>query len=530
MLGKFITLFKNESPAIYKLKDFSKIGVLFHLGVSSRSDKEEYIVDEDTWNDLDMSKVFLKIDKTKTSIGQLFLYQKMRTIEPNEKKLQERWHIALNDTDSYDWNTFYSKCLSEIKYIDGSSISKLLFEKFPIIRVNKLISLWGIASITTLFMAFFQGGGFLALSMIAVAINFYLSQKFVSKAENTTYGFYGVYEMLIAAQKLYSKDDAPIPEIENLKNKSKTVSSLKFKLLLLANGQASYNIFIGYFAYFANLVCALDLIIYSLTIQYIKNNINTIKDCFNLIGKIDSNLALVEYMNENKDLCRPKLDNIDFMYIEEASHPLIMGGVTNTYESGGRSALITGSNMAGKTSFIKTIGVNYILSRTLWICHAKEAGFPLMSILSSIKNSDAIDQGKSYYFSELEKIYSFLIRVGQNKKYLFLIDEIFRGTNTAERVAGAAAVLKKLSQNSTVLVTSHDRELSQYLSESFDFFHFEETGSPSIPFDYKLKKGLCTSKNAIKLMRNMGYDREIVEEALRIVDDILKVSTKPSTL
>jgi DNA mismatch repair ATPase MutS len=176
--------------------------------------------------------------------------------------------------------------------------------------------------------------------------------------------------------------------------------------------------------------------------------------------------------------------------------------------------------MAGKTTFIKTIGVNLILARTLWFCHAAQAQLPLMKVMSSIKTEDGLEEGKSFYFSELERLNTFLQATENGENYLFLIDEIYRGTNTVERVAGAAAVLEELASNNIVFVTTHDIELADYLNKQYDMWYFEETGRKAHPFDYKLRSGLCKTRNALKLMSNIGYPEHITQRAVELAQQI----------
>jgi DNA mismatch repair ATPase MutS len=183
--------------------------------------------------------------------------------------------------------------------------------------------------------------------------------------------------------------------------------------------------------------------------------------------------------------------------------------------------------MAGKTTFIRTIGINVVLSRTLWLCHADNAEIPIINVSSSISNTDFLEEGKSYYFTELEYINKFLHFTQNDEHYLFLIDEIFRGTNTVERIGGAAAVLQALAVKDIVLVTTHDIELEKFLHERYVMWHFQETGKKETPFDYKIRPGVCKTKNAIKLMTNMGYPDYIINRAKNIAGKMDEQYTVP---
>ena len=173
--------------------------------------------------------------------------------------------------------------------------------------------------------------------------------------------------------------------------------------------------------------------------------------------------------------------------------------------------------MSGKTSFLRTIGVNILFAQTLSICLAKECSIPPLRLFSSIRISDNIEEGKSYYIQEVERIY-FFIKEAKNDHYnFFLLDEIFKGTNTLERVAAASAVLSHLNQGKNyVMVASHDLELTQLLKNSFDPYFFSEKvqNNDAIHFDYKIKKGVLPEGNAIKLLKFFEFPDAVVEKAI----------------
>jgi DNA mismatch repair ATPase MutS len=265
--------------------------------------------------------------------------------------------------------------------------------------------------------------------------------------------------------------------------------------------------------YLVNLFIPIDALIYVFLVQFIDNNLSTLRLSFRSLGELDAVIAISSYINRYPNHCNPDFSQTNNLDLENAYHPLVDNCVVNSFRTSGESALITGSNMAGKTTFIRTIGVNVILSRTLWLCHAGRAEIPTINVSSSISNTDFLEKGKSYYFTELEYIKKFLRLARNDEHYLFLIDEIFRGTNTIERIGGAAAVLQALSVKDIVLVTTHDTELERFLHERYEMWYFQETGKKEKPFDYKIRPGVCSTKNAIKLMKDMGYPDYIINRA-----------------
>jgi DNA mismatch repair ATPase MutS len=193
--------------------------------------------------------------------------------------------------------------------------------------------------------------------------------------------------------------------------------------------------------------------------------------------------------------------------------------VKNSIRLDGQSALITGSNMAGKTTFIKMVGTNILLGRTLGICLASKATVPRSGVRASIRGEHSVESGKSHYFAEIEAILSFIESAKRGDASVFLIDELFSGTNTVERIAAACAVLQSISANAQMLVTTHDVELQELLGQRFDLYHFQENPDVEGFFDYRLRAGRATERNAIRLLERMGFPEDIVSAAMALAAD-----------
>jgi hypothetical protein len=214
----------------------------------------------------------------------------------------------------------------------------------------------------------------------------------------------------------------------------------------------------------------------------------------------------------------PRFTGLVLLKLIDAFHPLLADPVANSIALRAQSALVVGTNMAGKTTFIKMVGTNIILGRTLGVCFAAAAAVPRSKVMASIRVEHSVESGKSHFLAELERILSFVQAAERDGQAVFLIDELFRGTNTPERVAAGKAVLESLGAHTQVLVTTHDVELQHLLGPSFLTFHFVE--NPELPevFDYRVHPGIATSKNAIKLLEKVGFPPAIIREARRLVD------------
>jgi DNA mismatch repair ATPase MutS len=179
-----------------------------------------------------------------------------------------------------------------------------------------------------------------------------------------------------------------------------------------------------------------------------------------------------------------------------------------------QSALVTGSNMAGKTTFIKMLACNAILGQTVGFCLATAATIPRAAVMASIHGLHSVASGKSHYFTEIETIDAFLRESTPGRTRLLVIDEPFSGTNTVERIAVARAVLEALESHAIVLVTTHDVELQAMLRGRYALYHFQENPEVEGYFDYHLRPGPATERNAIRLLDRLGFPHHITANAL----------------
>ena len=196
---------------------------------------------------------------------------------------------------------------------------------------------------------------------------------------------------------------------------------------------------------------------------------------------------------------KPDFHNQEFNLIAKGIyHPLIPDCIKNDINTSGKSVLLTGSNMSGKTTFIRTIGINLITALNLNTCFADSIQLPFMNLLSAIRISDDLMNDKSYYFEEVATIKN-IIENSHNESYsLILLDEIFKGTNTVERISAGKAVLSYLSKkNNLIFVSTHDIELADLLKNEFNLFHFNES-IENDKVSFELEKGM-KGMNAVRV-------------------------------
>ncbi|WP_192347676.1 DNA mismatch repair protein [Algoriphagus sp. Y33] len=194
------------------------------------------------------------------------------------------------------------------------------------------------------------------------------------------------------------------------------------------------------------------------------------------------------------------------------SHPLLEPGVAvpNDFIIDGqqRIILLTGANMSGKTTFMRTLGINCVLVNLGLKPFAEEFGFSAFQLYTSMRNTDNLGESVSSFYAELSRIKQLIERIENGEQIFFLLDEILKGTNTEDRIAGSEALIRQVDSTEALgIISTHDIELAELetrMSSVNNFSFHSEIHDQSIDFDYKIKRGACPSFNAHKLMELMG--------------------------
>ncbi|PKG23830.1 hypothetical protein CWS01_10040 [Niallia nealsonii] len=280
---------------------------------------------------------------------------------------------------------------------------------------------------------------------------------------------------------------------------------------------------------FYKLVKSIFLINY-FVFHYIINSLNNNRDIYEMawgkIGDVDGSYSIALWRKNLPFYCLPQYDNSKKLIIEDAYHPLLNKPVGNDFDFD-KDILLTGSNASGKSTFIKTIALNSILSQALNTRTSREVTLTRGVVYSSMAMSDDIEKGQSYFLKEINALKRIFDRRDSSKgvvMYLF-IDEIFKGTNTIERIAAAKSVLNYLSDYSEtrIMAATHDLELTDKLSTKYDNYHFrEQIINDEIVFDYLIKKGSSKTKNAIELLRITNFPEKVYREVLIHSKELIK--------
>lgn len=231
---------------------------------------------------------------------------------------------------------------------------------------------------------------------------------------------------------------------------------------------------------------------------------------FLAMGEFESLLCFSNLPNVCSNTCLPVIVTGKNVSAQDIGHPLILNDtrVNNDVSCNNNIFIISGSNMSGKTTFLRTVGINLVLGRAGSFVCARQMQFSLMDIMTSMRIADNLNEGISTFYAELKRIKSILELAKKEKNMIFLIDEIFRGTNSVDRLSGAKIVISKLNGLDAIgIITTHDLDLCELANQYVRIKNYsfsEHYMNNKILFDYKMKPGKSNTTNAKYLMEIVG--------------------------
>ncbi len=248
-----------------------------------------------------------------------------------------------------------------------------------------------------------------------------------------------------------------------------------------------------------------------------RNNADGLEMAFDVIAEYEALISLASLHTNYPDWTMPQIADGDgyTLTATDIAHPLIPAAnrVVNNYELNNtfKVDIITGSNMAGKSTFLRTIGINTVLALSGAPVCAKNMQVSVMTMVSYMRIKDSLNESTSTFKAELDRLQMLLAAVDNEPKVFFLIDEMLRGTNSVDKYRGSKAVIEQLiRKNGVGMVATHDLQIAQLEQQYPDYvrnFYFDiQVKDGEMLFDYKMKHGECKTFNATLLLKQIGID------------------------
>lgn len=526
--GKFIKSL-NESfghkPKDY-LEDFDMTFLKNHYKIRKKNESSGESIDELIWNDLDMDTVFKRINYTKTSLGEAYLYYKLREISYNEDEWTSLEKLINLFTINEDLRNKVSLLLMKVGKLNDLNLTNFIynpkFSKIPSYYKYPLLSLGFIFSI---FLSFIYTKVGLILSFIFLCINIlsYQSEKiFLEDRFKVMIYLLNNINLCISLSKIKDKDFEFFKnEVSSVLHNFKALNMVKIygnSFQKKENAFTDIDIIFDYIKMFF----MVDIIAYQNSVKILEKNKENLYKIYNIVAKLDFALSLAYYRKSLGEYTIPEFVESDDISLENLYHPLIDNPVKNSILIK-NNILFTGSNASGKSTFIKAVALNCILAQSLNTALCSKYRCKFSRVVTSIAIKDNILAGNSYFIAEIKSLKRLLDSLNGEIRVLAFVDEILKGTNTIERISASASILKYAeSTNGILLVATHDMELTQIL-ETYENFHFSETVTEDgVTFDYKLKKGPSNTRNALKLLKAMNFNNEVVSLSNQVYNNFIE--------
>lgn len=498
-IAKINTLWDNK----LKLESFIRPNSRFDAQYHAYRDhyNEQSFIDDKTWSDLNMDTLFHKINFNFTAIGEMRLYATLRGMfKVNQTSLINMF----KENKVFRLNVSY--ILSKI----GKNVYPLFPDQMLPTKRNILLMFCPLLPFIGFAFIFLIPSKGILICLTFMILNAILSFKLKKSYDQDLKSIFYTANVIKQSQALSKIESTPAISVDFTHFKA----SRRFSGLLArveSQDMASSIIM------FIKLVFMIEYVLFHLIQRSYFKYQEEVMTCYDYISILDNHYSIAMYQHTLTHYCYPKINhNINGLQMKSIIHPLLdeENAIANTIDISNH-ILLTGSNASGKSTFMKAVALNLILAQSIQTATAHSFIYQPGYVMTSMANADDVLSGDSYFMSELKSIRRLFNTHQCNKIYCF-IDEIFKGTNTTERIAASESVLSYLDNQKAyqVIAATHDVELSTLLENTYNNYHFNESiQENSIFFDYKIKPGKANTRNAIELLRITQFPIDIYQRA-----------------
>lgn len=487
-------------------------------------------IDDITFNDLDLKNIYMLLNNTGSSVGEEYLYYLLRQMNFDADELEERDRIMRYFVEHEDERIQFQLTMQRLGKLTNISVFEYMnrmkkLEKYSLGQhyfcIGSLLLSFGIIALDPKI-------GILAVCA-TISNNVYQYYKRKGAIDDYIKTLSFIVRILRSVDELNNNKDSFLqPYVNKMVEAAKSFGYVKRNAKWISCGNSMNGSLVDSLMDYERMLLHTDLIKFSKMIDIVNQNSAQLELIYETIGYLESMVAAASFRELLDYYCVPELVKTSkpFMEAKDIYHPLIDEPVANTI-SEKQSVLITGSNASGKSTFIKTLAINAILSQTIYTSTSRSYRGNYYRVFTSMALRDDLFNNESYYIVEIKSLKRIIDAMNDETPILCFVDEVLRGTNTLERVAASAQILKSLSKGYVLcFAATHDIELTYILEKHFSNYHFqEEVIDNDVLFDYNLCTGRAQSRNAIKLLGMIGYNEEIIDQATNAANDFLKKGT-----
>lgn len=484
----------------------------------------KFLVDDITWNDLNMDQIFINMNTTVSSCGEDVLYSMLRLPEFDGETLKERNRLMEYFRTHKEEREQIQLVVREVRKISAMSLSDYIFVLKDVEQRGTakyiLLACLTLAGIGAIFVQPLAGS---FLLLLILCFNGYVHMKDSKKIEPYLNCFLCILRLLKAADGFGKIKNPEIQvHLDRIETARKKLQGFRRGAFLVTSANAMQDGLEAFVLSYLKIMFQVDMIKFYSMLKGVYGHERDIDELFTAMGELDALIAAASFREYLPYYAIPVFREVGerqkgeqvTVEMKDLYHPLIPNPVANSIRIEG-GILVTGSNASGKSTFLKTVALNAILAQTIYTCISHTYQGDYMKVMTSMALRDNLEGGESYYIVEIKSLQRILEECKKEQPVLCIVDEVLRGTNTIERIAASSRILKYLAKPQVLpLAATHDIELSYILEDCYTNYHFEEeVKDHDVLFNYQLRQGRAMTRNAIKLLEMIGYDHGIVSEA-----------------
>jgi len=501
-------------------------------------------VDDRTWTDLGMDGLLERVDVSCTVSGSNELHRILRHALPPIRAVEERAQRSERFTSEQAYREAIAGVLAGIGEERDADPAQLLWGDGA--QRNRLFPLFVSMSLLAVMSIVITAAFSLSTGLVMIVVTFLINMWiYYRKARHIS--------VFIPALRILSRMISAAGRLPGLQEVQRTAAGARGAFRLLLTGAPSPVPSLGgdiiemLFLY-VKIYFQVDLLAYERIVSHIVTNRDDYRALYHAVGSLDAAFALASYRAARRQSCTalpdgttapgdmastPRATGPDAedpsrssarprtLAVVDIYHPLIEDAVANTVTLTVPGAIVTGTNMAGKSTFLRTIGISVLFAQTAGFAFAREYRAPRFRVISSIEKHDDLAEGKSFYYDEAERIYRMIEEVRTDVPALLLIDELLAGTNSLERESASIAILHYLAdRNALTIAATHDVTIAGGVQDRYSLYYFTDGADENgLTFDYRIQEGVVRTRNAIKLLRLIGYPEDVIRVAMQLTDE-----------
>ena len=470
-------------------------------------------VDGQTWHDLDLYRVFDQLNYTQSSIGAEALYQKMRLIKfQPEASLQEledffdhhpdlrlKVQVVMNQLGKKNHNMARSIvanpgkqdskiCLSLYIFLACLPVFSLFF--LPFFKIQAMMVLVASATFNIIFSSIRNWSNKMRLDRVSYLVRIFASTEKLS-------------HLAIPKQEALKQAVQPF-------KKTKVISGI----LQSPTGSSDMEIILIYLNFLFLIPQIAQVYIY----QQVRIHQKEAQEAINLLGELEVAISLLHHKRDVDLVCHPSFKKEGGIKGKGIYHPLLTDPVANDVRFE-KNMVISGDNASGKSTYLKMVAINCILAQGLGFAYGESLELSYGHVMTSMDVSDDIEVGDSYFITESKTILRMIESLEKSGFHYFFIDELFKGTNTIERIGSGLGIVRWLSRHDCLyMISSHDIELVAASGAVNDNYHFDSRYvDGEIVFDYQIKQGAAVTKNAVNTLKSLHFPSEITQTSQELI-------------